>query len=89
MYTNIALEWALLPMLVKDWVPIAMAVPGPLLACVLWGRSWRAAIWFGYGAVLLVPPAVLAHVAYSIYWVIESIGSLLSSGPPPPEFSRF
>lgn len=90
-FSSIQLEWELPPISIRDEHEklLLAALPVPLVACLFWARSWRAGIWFGYGALLLVPPAFLAYVVYAIYWAVEGILRLFSRGPAPPDFARF
>lgn len=88
-YRNVELEWAAPYVDVKNWRELLSVLPGPLLTCWLWGRAWLAGLCFGYGSVLLVPPAMLCYAAFSIYWVGEYILNMLGTSSPPPEFGKF
>jgi hypothetical protein len=55
---------------VNLWVMV-LAVLGPLPFAALWGRSWLAGLWFGYGVILLVPASIVVHLSFGLYWLLE------------------
>ena len=60
-----------------NWGLVAITALAPVFAAGLWVRQYGAGIIAAYSAPWIVPPALLAAVAYGVYVVIERGASVL------------
>jgi hypothetical protein len=56
---------------INAWLLVGIALVGPLVAGILWQRQWGAALVTAAGAPFVLPPAVIAALGYTIYWLLE------------------
>lgn len=73
----------------SSWAWVLAGVLAPLPFSVLWGRSWFAAVCFGYGVVFLLPSTIVVHVSYALYWAAEKLLEQVGVSTPPPDFDKF
>jgi hypothetical protein len=56
---------------------IGVALLGPAIAAVLWGRQYNAGLVAGYALPVVVVPAGVSISGYWVYWVIEKATKLI------------
>ena len=58
-----------------NWALAIWAALAPIPACLLWERQYGAGLVAAYSSPWIVPPTVLAVVAYLVYLLIEWVAS--------------
>lgn len=58
-----------------NWWLAVLAALGPVPCCALWGRQYGAGLVAAYSSPWIVPPSLLAVVAYLVYLLIEWVAS--------------
>ena len=88
-FAGTALTWWSATTRPLQLLPLLAGVLGPLPFALLWGRSARAAAWFGYGVVLLLPAGVVVLLSYGVYALCEWLLRPFTRSAPPPGVRRF
>jgi hypothetical protein len=56
---------------------IGIALVGPFVGALLWGRQYWAGVIAGYAVWLVAAPAIATLIGYSAYWLVEQAVRLL------------
>lgn len=61
---------------------VVVALAGPAVGGVLWGRQYWAGVVAGYALPVIVVPATTSFAFYCVYWIVErGVGALRSLLP--------
>jgi hypothetical protein len=58
---------------ISAWALLGGSLVAPVVASALWGKQWGAGLVTAAAAPFVLPPAAIAAVGYSGYWVLERL----------------
>ena len=56
---------------------IAIAVVGPFVGAILWGRQYWAGVIAGYAVWLVAVPSLASLIGFAAYWLVEQAVRLI------------